>query len=92
MKISQRFNLNKSQAELDFIDIDTDADIPLFIDPFFLNLRNDNWSIEVSRTIRSFFQQVVNLIRSNQIANAKKLFTSRFLDHLRFDSSCPRPA
>lgn len=74
MRISERFNLQKRQPELDFIDIDTNADTPLFLDPFFLSLRNDNWSIEVTRTIRSFFQQVINLVRNNQVEEAKRLF------------------
>jgi hypothetical protein len=74
MKISQLFNLQKSQAELDFIDINTEEDIPLFIDPFFISIRNDNWSIEVNRTIRSFFQQVILFIQDNKIAEGKELF------------------
>ena len=75
MRISEIFNLNKKQAELDFIDIDINGDIPLFLDPFFLSLRNDNWSIEVTRTIRSFFQYVIQLIKSGHIGDAKRMFS-----------------
>lgn len=74
MKISSIFNLGKSQAELDFIDINIQEDIALFLDPFFLGLRNDNWSIEATKTIRSFFQRVINLLKNGQEAEAKKLF------------------
>jgi len=75
MKISQIFNLNKSQGELDFVDIDILKDIPLFIDPFFISLRKDNWSIETSRTIRDFFQKVIDFIRQNNIRDGKELFS-----------------
>lgn len=57
MKISQIFRLNKSQAELDFVDIDISQDIPLFIDPFFISIRNDNWSIETRRTVKDSFKK-----------------------------------
>jgi hypothetical protein len=77
MKISTIYNLNKSQAELDFVDIDTANDLPLFLDPFFLNSKNDNWSIEATLTLRSFFQQVIDLIREEKEDEAKELF-----DHL----------
>lgn len=74
MTITERYNLNKSQAEIDFINIDNEHDIPLFIDPFFLSLRQDRWSIEVTRTIRSFFQKVIDLISQNELRDAKELF------------------
>ena len=40
LKISEVLNLNKSQFELDFIDIDIENDIPLFIDPVYISKAN----------------------------------------------------
>jgi hypothetical protein len=74
MRISERYTLNKSQAELDFIDIDTSRDIPLFLDPFFLSIRQDHWSIETTRTIKSFFQRVIDLLSQGDTNAAKELF------------------
>jgi hypothetical protein len=82
MKISKIYNLNKSQAELDFVDIDTNEDLPLFLDPFFLGKKQDNWSIDSTLTLRSFFQRVIDLIRSGNEDGAKELF-----DHLHEPNS-----
>jgi hypothetical protein len=82
MKISERFNLNKSQAELDFVDINTNTDTPLFIDPFLLGLRNDRWSTEVTLTIRDFFQKLINHIRNGEEEDARELF-----EHLHEENS-----
>ena len=38
MKISERFNLGKSQFELDFVDVDEQTDTPLWIGQFWLFL------------------------------------------------------
>lgn len=82
MKISQIYNLNKSQAELDFVDIDTNEDLPLFLDPFFLGKKQDNWSIDATLTLRSFFQRIIDLIRNGNQNDAKELF-----DHLHEPNS-----
>ena len=74
MRISETFNLQKSQAELDFVNIDTNKDTPLFLDPFFLGKRKDNWSSEATLTLRSFFQRLIDLIRDGDDRNARLLF------------------
>jgi len=74
MKISERFKLESTQFELDFVDIDTDVDLPLFVDPFFLGCRSDSWSVNATRTLRSFFQAFINLIRDGEEDQARALF------------------
>ena len=74
MKISNHYNLNKTQAELDFVDINIEQDLPVFIDPFFLGIRKDNWSIEATRIIQSFFQRVLDLLNQNNEHDARELF------------------
>ena len=64
MQISRIYNLGKSQAELDFVDIDITRDIPLFLDPFFLGNRQDKWSLEATLTLQSFFQKLIDLTKS----------------------------
>jgi hypothetical protein len=74
MKISTLYELNKTQAELDFIDIDIEKDIPLFLDPFFLGSRTDRWSTDATSTIRSFFQKLIDLTKGGNQIVARQLF------------------
>ena len=37
VKISELFDLKKSQYELDFVDINPDIDTPLFLDPYYIS-------------------------------------------------------
>ena len=61
---SDEFSLNKTQAELDFVDIPIETDIPLFIDPFAISRRVNRWSEGCHRTIITFFEQVIDAIRT----------------------------
>lgn len=75
---SEVFSLGKTQAELDFVNIPVDTDIPLFIDPFAISRRIDRWSEQCHRTIVSFFEQIVDAIRSGN-----EQFGRELLRHLQ---------
>lgn len=62
-KISKIFNLGASQAELDFVDITTDRDTRLFLEPFAISLQEDAWSEHCQDHIVSFFDFVIQAIR-----------------------------
>jgi hypothetical protein len=74
MKISEIFAVNRSQHELDFVDIDPSHDLSLFVDPYFLAVRSDPWSISSSETIRTYFDYFVRLVRANHTDEARSLF------------------
>jgi hypothetical protein len=75
MRISKRFRLGVSQYELDFVDIDTSRDLPVFVDPHFLGLRLDRWSIDAAASVRSFFGRFIELLRAGRKADARQLFS-----------------
>src|ERR1700737_5298667 len=65
MRVSNSFNLGKTQAELDFVDVDVPTDNFLFVDPFAISQRPDPWAQDAHQMIVDFFQRVVDLVRSN---------------------------
>ncbi|WP_203334754.1 hypothetical protein [Planococcus beigongshangi] len=74
MKISEYFNLNRKQNELDFVDIDFNNDMPLFLDPYFLSIREDRWSQQANSTLESFFQYILAQFRNGEIDEVQKNF------------------
>ncbi|HEC92250.1 MAG TPA: hypothetical protein ENI51_04535, partial [Candidatus Atribacteria bacterium] len=75
MRFSEAFGINKSQSELDFVDIDLDADFPLFIDPYAISKRNDLWSINCHNQIVTFFQRIIDSIRNGDETTAKYMLS-----------------
>ena len=73
MKLSEAFNLGKTQAELDFVDVDLARDAPLFIDPFAISQRLDSISQECHLSLQAFFQRIVDSIRAGQDTEAQAL-------------------
>ena len=44
MKFSKYFGLNQRQAELDFVDIDVSRDTRLFLDPYSIEIKDNEFS------------------------------------------------
>lgn len=72
-KVSVIFGLSNSQAELDFVDIDTATDTPLYLDPYAIQIRDDEWSEKCGDRIRSFFNEVLDALRNNNMERAYHL-------------------
>ncbi len=75
MRISKAFNLQKTQYELDFVDIDPNLDTPLFLDPYYISKCDFPFANEAHSTLRSYFEFLLALLRGNRINQAKELFS-----------------
>lgn len=73
VRFSDYFNLGKSQAELDFVDISLDTDLSVFVDPYALNLESASWFVECSELVIGFFTLVVGSIRDGNERRARTL-------------------
>lgn len=75
MKISQIYKLNKTQYELDFVDIDPEIDTPLFLDPYYISKCDFDFAITADSSIRSYFEFLLTLLRNNDVKEAEELFS-----------------
>lgn len=69
----EHFGLGFTQAEVDFVDIDLDTDTPLYVCPYAIEIRDDEWSGQCGDLIRSFFAEVLAQLRAGD---------NRKVDHL----------
>ena len=70
MKISEKFDLKKSQFELDFVDVDENRDTPLFLDPYYISKCEYSFAETCYGTIKSFFEYLLQLLRNKNIEEA----------------------
>jgi hypothetical protein len=73
-RISDIFKLHKTQHELDFVNINPNRDFRVYLNPFVFASRSDPFSIEASRTIISFFQHNLGLIKTGNENAARANF------------------
>jgi hypothetical protein len=72
---SEAFNLPVGHAGLDFVDIDLSTDMPLFIDPYAIQIRQDHWSDQCGDHIRSFFNTLLDALRADDRGRAAHLLS-----------------
>lgn len=74
-KFANYFGIKKSQAELDFVNVDLDEDTPLYIDPYALTTREDEWSIKCHGLVVSYFEEVLKAIQESNFRRGKLLLS-----------------
>lgn len=68
--------INLEQAELDFVDVDTSRDNPLYLDPYAIQIREDGWSAHCGDHIRSFFNELLDQLRADNLARVAHLLSN----------------
>lgn len=66
MNVSSYLRIPQGHSSLDFVDITTDDDTELFIDPCLIELGRDTFSQEAARTIADFADQMYADMRSSR--------------------------
>tara|TARA_R110002167_G_scaffold154760_4_gene349050 strand:+ start:6676 stop:8112 length:1437 start_codon:yes stop_codon:yes gene_type:complete len=75
LRFSEFYKLNKTQAYLDFVDIDLETDLAIFIDPVSLKSLKTPWGAEISYFLKHYFTAVLDCIKSGKDDEAKHLLT-----------------
>ena len=73
MKISARYSLPSNQGSLEFVDVDTEQDTKLFIDPRAIRDLESDWGRECIALLQNFFTVVVREIQNGNDAKALEL-------------------
>ncbi len=73
IRFSDYFGINKSQAELDFVDIPLNTDIELYVDPFAIFLDKDIWFNKCNNLIIDFFDRLIYELKNNNKSKALEL-------------------
>lgn len=74
-RFSEVFGLGLSQHELDFVDVSKEYDTPVYVDPYAIEISDDIWSAQASEHIRSFFREVLDAIRADDVERATNLMS-----------------
>ncbi len=73
MDISRHFQLGKVQAELDFVNIDSGHDTPVYVDPYAIEIKKDEWSTLCGDHLRSFFDSIIQALKEHNNQRALHL-------------------
>jgi hypothetical protein len=75
MRVSECFQLGKTQPYLDFVDVRLDTDVAVFIDPSALRSMKSVWGHECASLVKNYFGFVLDRIKAGKDAEAQALLS-----------------
>lgn len=76
MRFSEHFGLTLSQPELNFVDVELATDTRLFLDPYSIGIRGEEWSRRCATSITVFFDCLLDAVRQGDDERARVLLGS----------------
>jgi hypothetical protein len=76
VRVSDFYELDRTQAQLSFVDVQIDRDARLFIDPSALRSWHDAWAAGCVALIQNFFETVIGEIRAGNESRAVNLMAA----------------
>lgn len=76
MKVSEHFELGRTQPYLDFVDVRLDTDIKVFVDPAAIRVLSSAWGTECVSLLQHFFESVLKRIGKGNDEEAVNLLAS----------------
>ncbi|MFE5595707.1 hypothetical protein [Streptomyces sp. NPDC056549] len=73
MRVSEYYNLGRTQGTLDFVDVDTVNDIRVYIDPSTIRHLEDDWGRECIVMLTTFFDSVLDSVKMGDKARTTYL-------------------
>ncbi|WP_435055192.1 hypothetical protein [Micromonospora aurantiaca (nom. illeg.)] len=66
MRVSEYYELDRTQPELDFVDVDISTDVTVFLDPRAIRIQDSDWAHECQTMLQSFFAEVLEAIHRQE--------------------------
>ncbi len=76
MRVSEYFHLDRTQPELDFVDVDIEGDVLAFVDPRALRLLRSDWGQECVFLVQDFFASVLRAIQESRLKDARVMLAA----------------
>jgi hypothetical protein len=76
MRVSEYYMLDRTQPELDFVDVDVTDDVRLFLDPPALKILGSEWGDECVYLLQHFFETLIQRIIGGRSAEARPLLAA----------------
>lgn len=75
MRVSEFYDLGKTQPSLSFLDVDVENDVKLFVNARALRLLETDWGEHCTHLLKDFFTEVIKLIREGKDQRALEILS-----------------